>query len=665
MSIVIRAVNQASGELRKVANQINAVHKEAGAFREAAGNLAITGGLMLGAGGGIAYGLKSIVGPAMEVEDQLHRLRNTLDPGVAGMKELAAAQKATASTSTTLGIAQEGLLKQVYLGTSAGLSMADSIQAMNVASRVAQGMGGDLEATQRTLNLAFINFKDPSKTAAQNIQQLGDVMAYATAKFDYKNVEELRSQLELATPTALSAGMGFKDLVATLADFTRHGLTGSVAGEALEESLHGVLQMQEKLGIPLSRNAQGGVDLARSLTNVRQHFTQLYGSMKAIPVPVLQEIQKTFGERGLRALLIDKDEFNSMRTALDGADVAGAAKRFSDEMLKSPQEQFKVFSENMRQVLIQLGYAILPVMVGLAQALKPVAKAAIDFAKAHQGWVKMAAVAAMITSAVLLLGGGLALAGAALMGFVGFLPTLLAFSRAISLMSALTKLWTAAQWLLNVALDANPIGLLIIALVGVGVAIGYMINHWQAVKDFLKSSLVFFGEVGSYVFHALVDPFIKLPGMIRSAWPRIKSAVMEMAGSIGRFFVGHSPIPEGPLHDLDLGREISRSLRPKPVINAVRAAAAAVAMVVPTMAPAVRPAFAGPIPTIAPATARSAFAGPNPGNIVIHSSPTIIIKGEADDPDLEARILAILSKHDEQLLKRIEALRIRKERLEF
>ena len=79
--------------------------------------------------------------------------------------------------------------------------MADSLKAMTVASQVAQGIGGDLEETQRTLNLAFINFRDPSKSAADNIQNLGDVMAYATAKFDYKNVEELRSQLELATPT--------------------------------------------------------------------------------------------------------------------------------------------------------------------------------------------------------------------------------------------------------------------------------------------------------------------------------------------------------------------------------------------------------------------------------------------------------------------------------
>ncbi len=448
IAIRVKAINEASGVLSKIARQINSVHKEASAFQEASARLALAGTVMTGAGFGIAYGLKKIVEPAMEVEEQLHRLRNTLPPGVAGMKDLGDAQKTTAEWSTKLGIAQEGLLKQVYLGTSAGLNMSEALNAMAVASQLAQGLGGDLEATQRTLNLAYINFKDPAKSASENIREIGDVMAYATSKFDYRNVEELRSQLELAAPTALSAGMNFKDLVATLADFTRHGLTGSVAGEALEESLHDVLVMQEKLGVPLAYNAKGGIDLARSLTNVRQHFIQLYGSMQAIPYPVLKEIQNTFGIRGLRALLIKKDEFDSMRKMLDSSETVGAAQKFSQEMLKSPQEQFKVFSQNMRQVFIQLGYALLPPMVALSQALLPIAKAAAAFAQAHPGWVKMAGVAAMILSAVLLLGGGLALAGSALMGFASLGAAFAIISNSAMMASVATRACTAAQWLL-------------------------------------------------------------------------------------------------------------------------------------------------------------------------------------------------------------------------
>jgi hypothetical protein len=178
-----------------------------------------------------------------------------------------------------------------------------------------------------------------------------------------------------------------------------------------------------------------------------------------------------------------------------------------------------------------------------------------------------------------------------------------------------------------------------------------LINHWTAVKDFLKSSLSFFAGIGSAIFHALINPFIELPGAIRSAWGGIRTEVEGIAGKIGRFFVGHSPIPEGPLHNLNLGREIGRSLQPTPVLNAVRAAAAAVALAVPTIAPTIGPG--------------KAFAGSDGGSIVIHSSPTIIVKGEGGDADLEAKITAILKKHDDELLKKIEMLKARQARLVY
>ncbi len=192
----------------------------------------------------------------------------------------------------------------------------------------------------------------------------------------------------------------------------------------------------------------------------------------------------------------------------------------------------------------------------------------------------------------------------------------------------------------------------VVAIVALGVAIGYLINHWSAVKDFLKGSLAFFEDFGLKILHFFEWPFLQLPSMIRGAWGAIKGEVSSLAGKIGRFFVGHSPIPEGPLHHLNLGREIGRSLQPKPVLNAVRAAAAAVALAVPTMAPAIG--------------VGEAFAGSAGGSIVIHSSPIIHIGADAAAaPDLEARIMAVLKKHDEELLRKIEAVQARNRRLVF
>jgi len=651
-ALVITAVNRASREIRQVAEDLKGIQKQTAGLREVASHLGVIGAASMGAGLGIAYGMKEAIGPAMEVEDQLHRLANTLPAGALGMRELADAQRATAATSEQLGIAQEGLLKQVYLGTSAGLDMRASIDAMNVASKLAIGLQGDLEETQRTLNLAFINFKDPSLTATQNIQRLGDVMATAAAKFDYRNIEELRSQLELATPTALAAGMGnlsgFKDMIAILADFTRHGLTGSVAGEALQESLHGVLEMQQKLGIPLARNAQGGIDLMRSLEGVRQHFVAMYGSMQAIPTPVLQEIQKTFGIRGMRALLLDQGEVEGMRAQLD--QTAGAVARFSAEMLKSPAKQFAILSQTLRQIFIQLGNAMLPVLVSISKALLPVAKAAADFAQAHPQWVKMATVGLLISSAVLTIGGALALAGAALAGFGAVLPVLATLATGAGIAaSAITGL--------NVAMLLNPAGLVIAGIVALGVGLYELREHWGAVTAAVRSVWTTITNFGSAMYDAGAHLMGELARGIASAAMTPVHAVESVAHRI-RGFLPFSPAREGPLRDLHhvrIVQTIAETIRPAPMVSAMRRVAAAAAVALPlTMTPIAMPAFAAVAPALAassaPTLSMESPAVRKPGVGVVSFSPTFTVN--INHPNTGVDVEALRREVGEELQRR-------------
>lgn len=51
-----------------------------------------------------------------------------------------------------------------------------------------------------------------------------------------------------------------------------------------------------------------------------------------------------------------------------------------------------------------------------------------------------------------------------------------------------TTLWTAAQWLLNFALDANPIGVIIIGLSLLGVAIYEVVTHWKEIVDWISKA---------------------------------------------------------------------------------------------------------------------------------------------------------------------------------
>jgi hypothetical protein len=260
----------------------------------------------------------------------------------------------------------------------------------------------------------------------------------------------------------------------------------------------------------------------------------------------------------MRAILIQADELAKMGKQLDeGVAAGGATSRFANTILATPAQQFAVLSANIQQFFIQLGHGMLPALVSIGQELIPIAKSAAAFAHAHPQWVKMATVGLMIASGVLVLGGGLALATSAVMGF-----------------AAVLKIWTAAQWLLNFAMDANPIGLLVVGVAAL-VAGAYLVyRNWGAIVDYFKS--IDWHNLGINILkgigRGLLDGLVFLTGPL---------------GTVAKYIIGHfphSPAQFGPLRDLNKVRiveTIAETIRPHPMLQAIRRTAAVAAIAVP------------------------------------------------------------------------------------
>lgn len=124
-----------------------------------------------------------------------------------------------------------------------------------------------------------------------------------------------------------------------------------------------------------------------------------------------------------------------------------------------------------------------------------------------------------------------------------------------------TKLWAAGQWLLNAALNANPIGIVIGVLAGLVAAVVLAYNHsetfrnivqaaWQGIQDavsFAWSNIIspvlgFFGdrigEVGrivSFFYDNVVKPYFELVGtVISTVVDGAKSAFGSFTDALGR-----------------------------------------------------------------------------------------------------------------------------------
>lgn len=88
-----------------------------------------------------------------------------------------------------------------------------------------------------------------------------------------------------------------------------------------------------------------------------------------------------------------------------------------------------------------------------------------------------------------------------------------------------TETATAAQWLLNLAMDANPIGIIALAIAGLVTALVLLYNNNETVRKGLTTAWTSIKETASIVFDALGKYVNYLVGVFDFAWPYIKEIV--------------------------------------------------------------------------------------------------------------------------------------------
>jgi len=95
-------------------------------------------------------------------------------------------------------------------------------------------------------------------------------------------------------------------------------------------------------------------------------------------------------------------------------------------------------------------------------------------------------------------------------------------------------IWTAVQWALNIAMDANPIGLIVIGIALLIAGIVLLIVYWKqistVVMDFYEKHKVLFA-----IFMPGLFLFIEILKMIVKNWDLIKSAAMSVWNVVSGF----------------------------------------------------------------------------------------------------------------------------------
>lgn len=104
--------------------------------------------------------------------------------------------------------------------------------------------------------------------------------------------------------------------------------------------------------------------------------------------------------------------------------------------------------------------------------------------------------------------------------FVAWKGVLLAWRGAVAAVMVVTKVWTAMQWLLNAAMLANPIVLVIAAVVALAALAGWLIANWDTVKDW-------FGGLWDNIATGAQEKWNSLKADLEGVWGSIVTGAQD------------------------------------------------------------------------------------------------------------------------------------------
>ncbi|GAV21613.1 phage tail tape measure protein [Carboxydothermus pertinax] len=467
--------------------------------------------------------------------------------------------------STRIPMAAKDLAQIVAAGGQAGiarnelLSFAESAAKMGVAFDITAEEAGQMMAEWRT---AFGMNQKQVNTLADQINYLGNTTAASAPKISevVRRIGPLgevggAAAGQIAALGATMVSVGIQEEIA--ATGIKNLILGLVAGESATKSQ---AEAYKKLGL----NAKSMAKMMQK--DAQGAILKVLEALKKLPkdkqAAVLTDL---FGKESVGAiapLLTRLDELKKNFKAVgDSSKYAGSMQKEFEARSATTENSLQLLRNQIQKLSISIGDILRPKVNDIAKLLAKGAEWVQRFAEKHPGLTRnvVLGTAAILGASVALTGLGYIIsiiispftslyslimkyktategatiaqkawnaakrAGQGLLN-VGRLTLYHAKTLAINVA---TRAWAAAQWLLNAALSANPIGLIVIAVAGLaaGLYILYqrsekaravMNKLWEGLKSGAASAINFVIDKLNYLIiklNSFIDKLNKIPGI--------------------------------------------------------------------------------------------------------------------------------------------------------
>ncbi len=301
------------------------------------------------------------------------------------------------------------------------------------------------------------------------------------------NGQEMTAAISSLGSAATSANVPFSEQLAILGQL-QATMSGSQAATKYAAFLGSAAGAGEKLGL----NFLDANDQLKSLPDILSELRSHYGD--TLDAVEKQELKKAFGTDEAIDMIdlmfpkLDQLEsnINGMNQSLNGG--LSTTMKMAGDILNGPNESLALFEQRFSGLVIVLGKAVAPavqfvadkfgqVFVWITNLLERFPMLANVLGTAMVAFVGLKT--AMIATKVAQIALNMAMIkNIQLTGAMGVVQQALALK---------TKAMAAAQWAFNAAMSANPIGLVIMAVIALIGVVALIVKYWEPIGDFFSS----------------------------------------------------------------------------------------------------------------------------------------------------------------------------------
>lgn len=390
-----------------------------------------------------------------------------------GGKARGLAKEFGTSATDNLGLFQTVLSR---LGPQIGESQEALSHMGKYANTLAKTMGGDVTGATDALTTSMLQFKvnlnDPIE-ASREMERMMNVMA-AGAQEGASEVTQTSQALVQAGGMAKLANVSFEETNSALQALAQGGKYGAEAGVGLRNVL-------------IKMNAPSA--LSKEATNILANYGVNMKKVADASTPFaerLKELQKIGQNTDALASVFGAENVQSAQALINSA-------QYQEELTE------KITGTNIAYEQAQT------VMEGWSEKMSRLKVKLEDFQIAGFDVFKVMGLVGSGMGSAISVAGDL---GAAYSGLAPVLKSTAVWFRATAVGQKLASIWTgimtAKQWLLNAAMSANPVGIIVAAVVALVAVVALAINKYN---EWGAALLMFLGPVGMVInaFKSIYD----------------------------------------------------------------------------------------------------------------------------------------------------------------